>query len=46
MLMNIARSLISLGVKQGSKVAVWATNFRVVHSLLATTKIGAVLVYR
>jgi fatty-acyl-CoA synthase len=42
---EFARSLISLGVKQGSKVAVWATNVpQWFIAFWATTKIGAVLV--
>ena len=42
---NFARALISLGVKAGSKVAVWATNVPAWYiTFWATTKIGAVLV--
>ena len=42
---NFARALISLGVKAGSKVAVWATNVPAWYvSFWAATKIGAVLV--
>ena len=42
---NFARALISLGVKPGSKVAVWATNVPAWYiSFWATTKIGAILV--
>ncbi|MBR5225762.1 MAG: AMP-binding protein [Clostridia bacterium] len=42
---NFARALISLGVKAGMKVAIWATNVPAWYiSFWATTKIGAVLV--
>ncbi len=42
---TFARSLISLGVKAGSHVAVWATNLPQWYiAFWATTKIGAVLV--
>ena len=42
---NFARALISLGVKAGNKVAVWATNVPAWYiAFWATTKIGAVLV--
>ena len=42
---NFARALVSLGVKAGSKVAVWATNVPEWYiAFWATTKIGAVLV--
>ena len=42
---DFARALVSLGVKAGSKVAVWATNIPAWFiSFWATTKIGAVLV--
>ena len=42
---NFARALISLGVKAGSKVAVWATNIPAWYiSFWAAAKIGAVLV--
>ena len=42
---NFARALVSLGVKAGSKVAVWATNVpEWFIAFWATTKIGAVLV--
>ncbi|HHU84899.1 MAG TPA: AMP-binding protein [Clostridiales bacterium] len=42
---DFARALISLGVKEGSHVAVWATNLpEWFISFWATTKIGAVLV--
>jgi len=42
---NFARALVSLGVKQGSKVAVWATNVPAWYiTFWATVKIGAVLV--
>ncbi len=42
---TFARALVSLGVKAGSKVAVWATNVpEWFISFWATTKIGAVLV--
>lgn len=42
---EIAKSLISLGVKAGSHVAVWATNVPEWYlAFWATTKIGAVLV--
>ena len=40
-----ARALVSLGVKQGSKVTIWATNVpQWFLTFWATTKIGAVLV--
>ena len=42
---RFARALISLGVRAGSKVAVWATNVPEWYlAFWATTKIGAVLV--
>ena len=42
---EFARTLIALGVKRGSKVAVWATNVPEWYiSFWATTKIGAILV--
>ena len=42
---NFARALVSLGVKAGSKVAIWATNVPAWFiTFWATTKIGAVLV--
>ena len=42
---TFARALVSLGVKAGSKVAVWATNVPEWYiAFWATTKIGAVLV--
>ena len=42
---RFARALLSLGVRPGSKVAVWATNVPAWYiSFWATTKIGAVLV--
>ena len=42
---HFARALISLGVKAGNKVAVWATNVPAWYiAFWATTKIGAVLV--
>ena len=42
---EFARALISLGVKKGSKVTVWATNIPQWYiAFWATTKIGAVLV--
>jgi len=42
---DFARALISLGVKAGSKVAVWATNIPAWYiAFWATTKLGAVLV--
>ncbi len=42
---NFAKSLISLGVRSGSKVAVWATNVPAWYiSFWACCKIGAVLV--
>ncbi len=42
---RFARTLISLGVKAGSKVAVWATNVPAWYiTFWAATKIGAVLV--
>ena len=40
-----ARALVSMGVKAGSKVAIWATNVPAWYiTFWATTKIGAVLV--
>ncbi|MBR3350265.1 MAG: AMP-binding protein, partial [Solobacterium sp.] len=40
---NFARALVSLGVKAGSKVAIWATNVPAWYiTFWATTKIGAV----
>ena len=42
---KFARALVSLGVKAGSKVAIWATNLPAWYiTFWATTKIGAVLV--
>ncbi len=42
---NFARALVSMGVKAGSKVAVWATNVPAWFiTFWAATKIGAVLV--
>ncbi len=42
---NFARALLSLGVKRGSKVAIWATNVPAWYiTFWAATKIGAVLV--
>ena len=42
---RFARALVSLGVKAGSKVAVWATNLPAWYiTFWATVKIGAVLV--
>ena len=42
---RFARALVSLGVKAGSKVAVWATNLPAWYiTFWATTKLGAVLV--
>ncbi len=42
---NFARALVSLGVRAGSKVAVWATNVPAWYiTFWAATKIGAVLV--
>ena len=42
---KFARALVSLGVKAGSKVAVWATNLPAWYiTFWATVKIGAVLV--
>jgi len=42
---DFARALVSLGVRPGSKVAVWATNVPAWYiSFWATVKIGAVLV--
>ena len=42
---NFARALVSLGVKEGSKVAIWATNVPAWYiTFWAATKIGAVLV--
>jgi len=42
---NFARSLVSMGVRPGSKVAIWATNVPAWYiTFWATTKIGAVLV--
>ncbi|MCQ2179701.1 MAG: AMP-binding protein [Bacteroidales bacterium] len=42
---NFARALVSLGVRPGSKVSVWATNVPAWYiSFWATVKIGAVLV--
>lgn len=42
---NFARSLISMGVKKGDHVAIWATNVPQWYiTFWATTKIGAVLV--
>ncbi|MCF0134767.1 MAG: AMP-binding protein [Blautia sp.] len=42
---RFARTLIALGVKRGSKVAIWATNVPQWYlTFWATTKIGAILV--
>ena len=42
---NFARALVSMGVKAGSKVAIWATNVPAWYiTFWATTKLGAVLV--
>ena len=42
---NFARALVSMGVKAGSKVAVWATNVPAWYiTFWAATKLGAVLV--
>ena len=42
---NFARSLVSMGVRPGMKVAIWATNVPAWYiTFWATTKIGAVLV--
>ena len=42
---DFARALVSLGVRPGSKVSVWATNIPAWYiTFWATTKIGAVLV--
>ena len=42
---DFARALVSLGVKAGSKVAVWATNVPAWYiAFWATTKLGAILV--
>ncbi len=42
---NFARALVSMGVKAGSKVAIWATNVPAWYiTFWAATKIGAVLV--
>ena len=42
---NFARALVSLGVKAGSKVAIWATNIPAWYiTFWATTTLGAVLV--
>jgi len=42
---NFARSLVSLGVRPGMKVAIWATNVPAWYiTFWATTKIGAILV--
>ena len=42
---TFARALVSMGVKAGSKVAIWATNVPAWYiTFWATTKIGAVLV--
>ena len=42
---DFARALISLGVKRGSKVAIWATNVPAWYiTFWAATKIGAILV--
>ena len=44
---DFARALVSLGVKPGSKVAVWCTNIPAWYiTFWATVKIGAVLVER
>ncbi len=42
---NFARALVSMGVKAGSKVAIWATNVPAWYiTFWAATKLGAVLV--
>lgn len=42
---KFARALVSMGVKAGSKVAIWATNVPAWYiTFWATTKIGAILV--
>ena len=42
---NFARALVSLGVRRGSKVAIWATNVPAWFiTFWATTKVGAILV--
>ncbi len=42
---DFARALVSMGIKAGSKVAIWATNVPAWYiTFWATTKIGAVLV--
>lgn len=42
---KFARALVSMGVKPGSKVAIWATNVPAWYiTFWATTKIGAILV--
>ena len=42
---NFARALVSLGVRAGSKVAIWATNVPAWYiTFWAATKIGAILV--
>ena len=42
---RFARALVSLGVRAGSKVAIWATNLPAWYiTFWATTKIGAILV--
>ena len=42
---HFARALVSMGVKAGSKVAIWATNVPAWYiTFWATTKLGAVLV--
>ena len=42
---NFARALVSMGVRPGSKVAIWATNVPAWYiTFWATTKIGAILV--
>ena len=42
---NFARALVSMGVRPGSKVAIWATNVPAWFiTFWATTKIGAILV--
>ena len=42
---NFARALVSLGVRPGMKVAIWATNVPAWYiTFWATTKIGAILV--